>query len=391
MPTRTSKNAEFNPEAKLSSGALRGINISTNVVARVCTVVSEPERRAMLWLNNYAHILGLTADALSVELDMDKADIRSSLTDPEHDRDRFVRQVGIIRSAFEKGLDDPASPNPFVPGTTFYDAYRPIADTAVSRKIRNAVKFGSQGAQVIEIVGKTRMGKTIAGAREFFRSLDDSAWLHTPRPGPDITFAIALAKALGVAVGSTSLKAVQLWPKLEACFGPRKLRRLHVDEGHRLWPADLRNEPKRIEWLRDRWELEGVTIYIYATPQYSESMADALDDNPRWSPGQWDGRVQRYHLADTMSDEDLARVARHHLPEGDESMIAALVEQAKASEGFCGAMVKAIQRARFIASETDRPLSLCHIKTAQAELARHSRIAQLHRQAEKPTRLRRVA
>lgn len=38
------------------------------------------------------------------------------------------------------------------------------------------------------------------------------------------------------------------------------------------------------------WELKGLTVFILATPQYSESLADALDNNPRWSPGQWDGR-----------------------------------------------------------------------------------------------------
>lgn len=392
MNTRHSSTGEFNPEAKLSSGALRKINISTNIVARVASnLPNEAERRAMMWLNNYAHLLGYTADALSTELDMEKGDIRAALTDPDHDRSRFIRQVTALRSRFEKGMDDPTSPNPFIPGTTFHDAYRPIADTTVSRKIRNAVRFGSQSAQIIEIVGKTRMGKTIAGAREFFRRLEEAAWLHTPRPGPELHFAQVVSKSVGVATGSTSLKACQLWPKIESCFGPRKIRFLFCDEGHRLWPADLRNEPKRIEWLRDQWELLGVTIFILATPQYSESLADALDDNPRWSPGQWDGRVQRYHLPDTMTDKDLAAVALHHLPTASAEITEALVAQAKASEGFCGAMVKAIQRARFISEETGKPLNVEIIKTAQAELARAGRIEQLARQSARPTRQRRVA
>lgn len=377
--TRYSSTGDFNPEAKLSTGPLRKINISTNIVAAVASnLPNEAERRAIMWLSNYAHLLGFTADALSTELDMEKSSIRAALTDPEHDRSRFMRQVQALRSRFEAGMDDPSSPNPFTPGTTFHDAYWPIAETVVSRKVRNAVKFGSQSAQLIEVIGKTRMGKTIAAAREFFRRLDESAWLHCPRPGPELHFGYACAKAVGVAAGSTTLKISQLLPKIESCFGPRKIRFLFIDEGHRLWPSDLRNEPKRIEWLRDLWELQGVTVIILATPQYSETFDEAMRDaRYGWASGQWDGRIQRYHLADTMTDNDLATVARHHLPTGTPEIITTLVDQAKSSEGFCGAMVKAIQRAKFIASETGKPLCLDHIKTAQAELARGTRIAQL--------------
>lgn len=100
---------------------------------------------------------------------------------------------------------------------------------------------------------------------------------------------------------------------------------------------------------------------------------------------------QRYHLADTMSDADLAAVARHHLPGATTEIVEQLVSQAKASEGFCGAMVKAIQRAQFIAEETGHPLNVGHIKTAQAELARAGRIEQIAKQSGRVTRMRRVA
>lgn len=351
-------NPDDAPERHLSSGRLRGISIGMNIVARVARVLPEAERSAMLWLTNYAHKRDITADALSEELDLDKAEIRRALTDPDADRARFVRQVAILRSKFETEIGK-------------------LYSSTVLRKVRNAVKFAMGDApQIVEIIGKTRIGKTFCAKVEFLKRMDHAVWLHCPNPGAEREFLGELADALGVSSGN-ALKSHQVIQKINSCFGKNRLRLLFVDEGHRLWPADLRHQPKRIEFLRDLWEKLGVSVIILATPQYSESLAQAMEDNPRWAPGQWDGRVQRFHLSDTMSDEDLAGIARHHLPDGTEAMIDQLVLQAKSSEGFAGSMVKAIQRAKFMASMDNETLGLEHIKKAQAELAKGTRIETL--------------
>lgn len=350
-------NPDESPERYLASGKLRGISIGMNIVTRVAHVLSEPERAAMIWLTNYAHLRDLTADALCTELQMEKAEIRSALTDPEADRKRFILRVEELRSKFEASL----------PG---------LANTVILRKVRNAVKFGASTPQIIEIIGKTRIGKSESGKAEFLRRMDRAAWLHTPK-GQNREFIFELARSLGIAVGSTSLKAAQIVPKIIACFGPNRINMLFVDEGHRLWPHDLRTDPYRIDFLRDLWELHGVTVIVLATPQYSESMSAAMQDNPRWAPGQWDGRVQRFHLPDTMSDEDLGKVARYHFPDATDDIVHQLVDQAKASEGFCGAMVKAIERAKFMAAVEEKPVSLNYIKLAQKELAKGTRLQQI--------------
>lgn len=383
--TRYTSTGEFNAEAKLASSRLNGINVGTNIITRITRVVPPEEAAAMLWLTAYARLLDVTADSLADRLDLERAYILSSLTDPGEDRARFVRQVNLIRRDFEAGLKTGEN-NPFVPGTTFHDAYGPLANTFVRRKITNAIKFASGSAQIVEIIGKTRIGKSVPAAHEFFHRLDHAAWLHCPT-GVWRDFVFAVARAIGVSAGSTSLKTGQVIAKLDPCFGPRKIRLLFVDEGHRLWPADLRHRPDRIEFLRDLWERFGVSVIIMATPQYSESLGQAMDDNPRWAPGQWQGRVQRAHLPDAINDADLAAVARHHLPEGNTATITQLVDQAKASEGYCGAMVNAIRRARFMASIDGGPVTIDHIRTAQAELAKGTRIAQLA----KPLRIRRAA
>jgi hypothetical protein len=350
-----------------------GIKVGLNIVAQVARVRSDTERAAMLWLTNYAHLQDLTADALGEELDMEKAEIRRALTDPDADLERFVRQVEVLRAKFEATIPT-------------------LANTKVKRKIANAVKFATKDkAQIVEIVGKTRMGKTDCAKPEYLRRLDQAVWLHCPGAGTEKDFLTELGRACGIGVGSTGLKNTQLRPKIEGCFGARRIKLLFVDEGHRLWPTDLKSPPSRIEFLRDLWERHGVSVIILATPQYTEALAAAMDNNPRWAPGQWDGRVHRSHLADTMEREDLEAVARHHAPDFADALIAKLVEQAASSEGFCGAMVKTIERVRFMAAEQDRPVDLKMLETAQAEQARGTRLEQLAKSGGKVVKLRRAA
>src|SRR5436190_8097155 len=96
----TGTDPDLAPERYLASARLRGIGIGMNIVARVARVLPEPERHAMIWLTNFAHLRDMTADSLSGELDLDKVEIRRALTDPDADRTRFVRQVEKLRADF---------------------------------------------------------------------------------------------------------------------------------------------------------------------------------------------------------------------------------------------------------------------------------------------------
>ncbi|GEM_PF-6760958 len=364
-------------ERYLASAKLRGIAIGLNIVARVARIRPPQERDAMLWLCNYARLRDLTADALSGELDLDRTEIRRALTDPDADLTRFVRQVDLLRGRFERHLHEEraAQRRDWRLVGEFDKALGKIADTKVRRKIGNAFKMALAEPQIIEITGKTRMGKSICARHEYFKNLHRACWLTAPFGPTEKDWTEALGSALGVHIG-TNGKNSEARPKIMACFGPNRINLLIVDEAHYLWPKDLRNSPSRIEFLRFLWELHGVSVIILATPQYSEALTGAMNDNPRWAPGQWVGRVQTFPLADTMSEPDLAAVARHHAPDASEPVIKQLVEQALSSEGYCGAMVKAIERARFKA-EAGRPLTVELVKEAQRQLEREARVAAL--------------
>lgn len=339
------------PERFLASGRVRGLNIGLNIVTRIARVLSQAERDAMIWLTNFAHLRDLTADALCGELELEKVTIRQALTDPEADRTAFVRAVAKLRGEFavelkrERAVTEPSR---YALSGKFDEALRKIANTLVHRKIGNAVKLALREPQIIEVLGKTRLGKSIAARQLYLENLHQAAWLHCPKPGPERVFLAALAGVLGIGTGGNAMKSWQIEPKITSAFGQNRIRLLFVDEGHRIWPCDTRNEPKRAEFLRDLWEVHGVSVIILATPQYSEAVNEALATAKRWAPGQWLGRVMPFDLPDALSDADLAAVAENLAPDTSAAVVKQLVEHAKKSEGYAGMIARLIERARFI-------------------------------------------
>jgi hypothetical protein len=201
----------------------------------------------------------------------------------------------------------------------------------------------------VEVVGHTRTGKSVPAFNWYLRNaMDRGIWVKAPSDETDRTFLFAIADKLGIST-TGGKKVGQLRPQIISCFGKGMIEMIIVDEGHFLWPADKKAKPKRLEFLRELFDLHipsQIAVVILATPQFTRSMNEALRDSSRWAPGQWDGRVIRYHFPDTMSDADLRAVAEHHAPDFSSDMIEKLVMHAKATHGFCGAMVNAIMLAR---------------------------------------------
>lgn len=327
---RPDADPEASNERNLASSKLRGLNIGLNVIAKIGRTRPLAQRRAMVWLFNFAKIQGLTADELSDRLDLDKAYIRTVLTDPSEDATRFTSHVAAIRKEFEAGIPD-------------------IVDTEVAQTVREGIGYAVDRKKIVEIIGDTRMGKTEAAWNQYLRIMDRGVMLlHPGEDESDRSFIWNVARALGIGV-STAKKTVQLRPQISGCFGPGLLEFIIVDEAHFLWPQEPKSKPKRVEFLRSLWDKDRPTaigVCVLATPQYTASSEAASCKNERWAPGQWDGRVTRYHLKNSMSDKDLMAIARYHAPGWNASMHDFLVLMAKATEGYCGAMVNCIDLAK---------------------------------------------
>lgn len=365
--------AEFSAERGLSSPKLSGINIGLNIVVRVAMAHTEPMRRAMIWLANYAAIHRSTADALAERLGLTKGDIRGALTDPEFEHpELFVERVTKFRREWEATL--PA-----------------LVETEVTREVGRAMNYALKKTKMIEIVGKTRMGKSESARLHWLRHLDRCLWFECPEDDTERGFFYELAAALGIGVSSAK-KTGLFRAQCKVCFGPGGIECLIVDEAHRLWPSDVKSKPKRVEFLRSIYaDGRGCSVVIIGTPQHTDSLNTSLDLAGRWAPGQYEGRVVRFHLAETMTKADLRAVAAHHGPEAGPDVVEALVEQALATQGYCGAMVETIGLAREVYGD----LSMDSVTRAQLQQARGSRIEAMAKAAAAAGRtgkqLRRVA
>jgi hypothetical protein len=335
------------------------IQIGMNVVVRAARTRSERERGAILWLANYARREKLTADALTEALGLDRAAIRAALTNPEADIKQFVGKVESLRTVLDANLKEPAN-------------------TRVHRDVTEALEFATESGAIVEVIGKTRMGKTESAEHFHLKNLQRSIYCVCPATDSYSDFIFALGRACGVSVGGGKM-VTQIEAQIRAMFGRGGLTFLIMDEGQRLWPSDIRIKPKRIEFLRTLWDenKKEIGIVVLATPQYSVSMNQALTKSERWAPGQWEGRVVRWHCQDTMSRADLAKVASFHCPEADTPMIDQLVLGALGTEGFCGAMVNAITLARFKAKREGHAPNLQDIVNAQAQMAAGTEIERL--------------
>ena len=382
----TAEASEAAPERFLASAKLRGIAIGLNIITRVGMIRTDRERAAMIWLYNYARLRNLTADALSDELDLSKPDIRTVLTDPDAEAallGRFVRQVEALRQTFEASLPE-------------------MYPTKPAKILWEALALAKKRPCMVEVVGITRIGKSIPGFNWYQRNaMDCGLFMTCPDDEAERTFLFENARMLGI--GTTGGKKVgQVRPQVRACYGRKGIRLLIVDEAHFLWPIDKRSKPKRIEFLRGLYDMyipAEVSIVILASPQHTMNMNLALDEHNRWAPGQWDGRVIRYHLPDNkydgkgeivkyaMSDGDLRGVAKLHAPDFNEGMIEALVLNAKSTSGFCGAMVNAIELARFKAELRGLPKVTPDILLeAQSQMAAGTKILHIAGKAQQGRR-----
>ncbi len=355
---------DASPERYLASASLRG-PVPLSIICRVSSVLPAAQREAMIWLSGFARLRELTGESLAAELRMPGDEVREALTNPACDRELFFIRVSEQRARFDEELARqrrPGEQSCFSLVPAFDDALCQIADTSIARKIGNAVSMCSTKPQIIEIIGKTRIGKSIAGRRQFLANLHRAAWLNCPKHGTERDFLTGLAGCLGMSFGS-AFKNSQIMPKIGACFGRNRVNLLFIDEGQRLLPVETRAEPRRLETVRDLWEQSGISVVILSTPQMSAGLAELMDENPRWAPGQWIGRRQVFDLPDMMTAEDLAAVAMHHAPDATPDAIEQLVLHAQASEGLCGAMVRAIERARF--RTAGGPLTLDAVRDAQ--------------------------
>ncbi len=344
--------------AEVARAGLNNIHVGLNVTVRITRDRTERERDAIRWLAAYILRDKLTTDEACKQLDAEVVDIRAALTNPEADVRALVGKIQSLRSVLEMNLRAPA-------------------ETQDRLDIEEAFDFAQENGALVEFIALTRTGKTTVADWLHCQNLGRAVLVDCTSAESYAAFIECVARGCGISLSRAHKgKGVEkLEAAIEAMLGAGGIGTLIIDEGHYLWPTNIKLKPKRIEYVRKLWDRmkRKLAIFILSTPQSVLSSNQALGSeqergNKRWSPGQWEGRINRYFPSrDKASDADIAAVARWHCPEGSQAVIDLMVRHAKASPGFYGAMTNALDRARHKARRSGEKFTLKHLADAQLD------------------------
>lgn len=342
------------PERHTSDPSIAGINIGLNVIGRVARNRTDPQRRAMVWIHNYALHTRLTADMLSEDLDLSRAEIRAALSDPLFPHmTKFVEKTAALRARFEAQLPR-------------------ICTNRVSETVRLAMLEAYEDSVFSLCVGPERVGKTTPFFDLFLRQYMDCGIFFTSPESRDMrSYIAAWATALGITTTrakKNDLMRDQVCKTMETGI----IRLVCMDEAQRNFPTDLAGAfPEKIEFQRTVWDTAeisrrarlgrdkggGIGIVNMVTPQFEHDLCTALDTNRRWKPGQFEGRMRRSHTPDTLTETEVRAIARHHAADFDPASIDTLVAVTLASPGLLGFLGNVIGKIRFMVRHQNKEVS----------------------------------
>ena len=230
-----------------------------------------------------------------------------------------------------------------------------LCRTEVTLAVHEALDYAqaSPGSLTLSF-GPPGVGKS-AAARNWCEQRPGMArYIETPAVENERGFYSAIAEELGIPRGSgyngqqTSLRIIDVLKTSRLT--------LVLDEAQRLWPQRPRSAqttPMRLLWLTTLVNA-GVPVGLVALPEFFR-LQRVLVRASGWSDAQFNRRLAMVReLPTPLSEEDLQRVARHHLPEGSVDCYELLVRYAQASKVNLSAITETLRAARFLARKAGR-------------------------------------
>jgi hypothetical protein len=263
--------------------------------------------------------------------------------------------------------------------------------TELGAQVYDTLDYSLQSRRLVLIEGLARMGKTFAAQAWCEQHPGRARYVQVASTNDEIGFYRAVAKALGASINLNS-KAQELRLRIEETLQAGHLA-IVFDEAHYLWPnlIDARSLPSRMNWIMTALVNAGVPVAMISTPQFLKNQK-AMETRTRWASEQFIGRIGHYQkLPDSLSENDLTKVAKALLPEGDAKAIETLVRYAQGSAKYLAGIESAVCRARYLASKDGRErVSFGDVKRAIKESVIPSDSALARALAEPPKGGRRI-
>lgn len=340
---------QLHPESLRNVASAVDLCISLKAVCWAARVRPEAERRAMIWLGQFANrwprirkiwddrdltpplelIGAMPLARIASELRMEPSALHACLTNPDTDRAEFIQRVNELRARFEAAIP-------------------PHASTEASQVVDRAFHFTLRRRRMSLCLGKWRTGKTSTAELLWLRNLDRAVWLDTPAEAGLHSFYRDLTASLGIGRRTMKAQVSRIVSGITECFGLGLIEMIVCDEAHDLWPNNPGSKPERLEFIRRALhDGRSIGVLMLTTEQFSQRLSEAQSTSSRYAPGQAVGRWTTFDVPDALSDADLLAIAKLHCPEGTPPpVLQGLRAIAKDSEGYVGAMIGVIQKVR---------------------------------------------
>lgn len=345
MQTRTAPNDGIIRQGRWSSSPLFDRCLKANLVALRASVLKSAEQREMIWFLQALSLApgGLRWAAQEIaphcvhELDRERWAIGLCL-DPETDLELQVAMPKLEKLHREYVKAKAA-------GTVV---------TELGQKLGDALDYCQQSHCLVLISGLARTGKTFAASRWVEQHPGRARYVQTPSAGDDLAWHTAIARAIGITVESDP-KTKKLRPRIETALQGGDIM-LVLDCAEYIFPSHNYRlaRPSRVSWIMTELTNKGVAVAMLATPQFLETQADYAKKTG-WAIEQWLGRIERFvPLPETLSMQDLERVAASYLPDGNRRSIEALADYANLSKKYLAAIEHSVKQARYMARQDGR-------------------------------------
>ena len=332
--TRHAKPGSGFRQEKYSSGFKGGL--LANLVAKRCRQLEPADRQAVWFLQMISWQSDLAILGKQFGIDTDYiARLCLSPEEPSPEMHWLLPRVEEAR-------------------TDWLSALPHTVETAITRKVAEALDYAMQSRALTVVDGHARIGKSFAAVEWCRRSAGLARYVQVPCSNDDISFFRAIGQALGVS-SSLQLKAAEIRARVEETLDEGDLT-LVFDEGHYLWPQNWQRYamPARVNWIMTALVNRNVPVAIITTPQFY-SAQKRLERLTGWNSEQFLGRIGHLErLPERLEKSDLYAVARVMLPECDTETWKALASFAAGSATHLGCLDAISRRARWFASQEGR-------------------------------------
>lgn len=234
------------------------------------------------------------------------------------------------------------------------EAQKTIAQTAVVKKVFDALDFAWEAGVMVQIEGDPRHGKTEAISTYCAMHRGRARLVTVPCENSDADFFLAIAEGLGIEVrNSGNISAI----RREIDFVLTNSRLMLIwDEAHFLIPSRYSEStpPSRMNWLRTRVADRGLPTALMITPQSFGHAFNRFIKKTKYRFEQFFGRIAKFELPETLTREDVIAVAQNHFPEIALPYLKMIAGRAMQCAGYLQAVTFTAQRARHLAKKAGR-------------------------------------